>query len=100
MKPKKNLVAYLILAKKSNGVTVRDCYHDLLVYKIQKKFDLPNPTYLDLPSLKTNQTGSQASCCNNTTHCPSSPRTMSTQLTQNLGLLSLLKWRSELAYLN
>ena len=97
-------LAYLKLVNDSNGTTVRDGVHDLLVYKIEKKFDLGNPTYLDLPSLKTNQTGSHKHklqqynnnlslitkdvLCVHTTLC-------STKLTQNLGLLSLLKWRSE-----
>ena len=97
-------IAYLKLVNDNNGTTVRDRVHDLLVYKIKKKFDLGNPTYLDLPSLKTNQTGShkhKLQQYNNnlflimkdvltvhTTLC-------STKLTQNLGLLSPLKWRSE-----
>ena len=97
-------LAYLKLVNESNGTTVKDGYHDLLVYKIEKKFDLSNPTYLDLPSLKTNQSGhhkhkllqynnslsliTKDVLCVHTTLC-------STKLTQNLGLLSLLKWRSE-----
>ena len=43
------------LVNESNGCTiVEDGYHDLLVYKIEKKFDMANLTYLDLPRLKTN----------------------------------------------
>ena len=34
--------------------TVKDGYHELHVYKIDKKFDMSNPTYLDLPSIKHN----------------------------------------------
>ena len=96
-------LAYLKLVNESNGTTVKDGSHDLLVYKIEKKFDLNNPTYLDMPSLKTNQTSQKHKLlaynnnlslitkdvlCVHTTLC-------STKLTQNLGLLSLLKWRSE-----
>ena len=96
-------LAYLKLVNESNGTTVKDGYHDLLVYKIEKKFDMANPTYLDLPSLKTNNSSHKNKLlqynnflslitkdvlCVHTTLC-------STKLTQNLGLLSLLKWRSE-----
>jgi dedicator of cytokinesis protein 1 len=96
-------LSYLKLVNDSNGTTVKDGYHDLLVYKVEKKFDFSNPTYLDLPSLKTNSATYKAKLMpyNNflslitkdvltvhTTLC-------STKLTQNLGLLSLLKWRSE-----
>ena len=96
-------LAYLKLVNDTNGTTVKDGYHDLLVYKVEKKFDLSNPTYLDLPSLKTNNTAYKAKLMpynNNlslitkdvlTIHTP----LCSTKLTQNLGLLSLLKWRSE-----
>ena len=97
-------LAYLKLVNDSNGTTVRDGVHDLLVYKIEKKFDLGNPTYLDLPSLKTNQTGSHKHKLqqynNNLSLITKDVLTVhttlcSTKLTQNLGLLSLLKWRSE-----
>ena len=33
---------------------MKDGYHELHVYKIDKKFDMTNPTYLDLPSIKHN----------------------------------------------
>ena len=33
---------------------MKDGYHELHVYKIDKKFDMSNPTYLDLPSIKHN----------------------------------------------
>ncbi len=95
-------LAYLKLVNDSNGTTLKDGYHDLLVYRIDKKFDMNNPTYLDLPSLKTSQSHKvKFQPYNNfltlitkdvltvyTTLC-------STKLTQNIGLLSLLKWRSE-----
>ena len=97
-------LAYLKLVNDSNGTTVRDGTHELLVYKIEKKFDLGNPTYLDLPSLKTNQAGSHKHKLqqynNNLSLITKDVLTVhttlcSTKLTQNLGLLSLLKWRSE-----
>ena len=95
-------LAYLKLVNDINGTTVKDGYHELLVYKIDKKFDMNNPTYLDLPSIKTTQSHKVKFLAYNnsltlitkdvltvyTTLC-------STKLTQNLGLLSLLKWRSE-----
>lgn len=97
-------LAYLKLVNDSNGTTVRNGGHDLLVYKIEKRFDLGNPTYLDLPSLTTNQTGSHKHKLqqynNNLSLITKDVLTVhttlcSTKLTQNLGLLSLLKWRSE-----
>lgn len=48
-------LSYLKLVNESNGTTVKDGFHDLLVYKIDKKFDINSPSYLELPSIKTQQ---------------------------------------------
>ena len=45
-------LAYLKLVNESNGTTISDGPHELLVYKIEKKFDMTNPTYLDLPRFR------------------------------------------------
>ena len=48
-------LSYLKLVNESNGTTVKDGFHDLLVYKIDKKFDMTSSSYLELPSIKTQQ---------------------------------------------
>jgi len=95
-------LAYLKLVNDSNGTTVKDGYHELHVYKIDKKFDMSNPTYLDLPSIKHNLSPKvKFLSYNNGLTCITKDvltvftTLCSTKLTQNLGLLSLLKWRSE-----
>jgi dedicator of cytokinesis protein 1 len=73
-------------------------------YQVEKKFDMSNPTYLDLPSLKTTTSSAYKAKLmpynNNLSLITKDVLTIhttlcSTKLTQNLGLLSLLKWRSE-----
>ena len=59
-------LSYIKLVNETNGTTVKDGFHDLLVYKIDKKFDMNNPTYLELPSIKTQQSHKVRLCFRNT----------------------------------
>uniref|UniRef100_A0AAY4ECP1 Dedicator of cytokinesis 5 n=1 Tax=Denticeps clupeoides TaxID=299321 RepID=A0AAY4ECP1_9TELE len=88
---------------KSDGTTLRDGRHDLIVYKVEKKTE-DAKTYLNLPGTlaevedKERQTGKQF---HHTGVIPVtkdsfliSTLTCSTKLTQNVDLLGLLNWRS------
>jgi hypothetical protein len=93
-------MAYLKLVHDIDKTAVRDDTHELLVYKVEKKFDFDQSSYLELPYLRQKQFMLKQKCTNNLTLLPKDVFVVqttlcSTKLTQNEGLLSLLKWRDE-----
>ncbi|QQP35522.1 Dedicator of cytokinesis protein 1like [Caligus rogercresseyi] len=93
--------AFLKLVNEMDGTALKNGQHELLVYKMEKKFDGSNKAYLsELPHLKINQYRFKLK---NSNHLSVLSKDIfvvrsvlcSTKLTQNDGLLSLLKWRSE-----
>ncbi|XP_063050218.1 dedicator of cytokinesis protein 5, partial [Engraulis encrasicolus] len=94
-------MAYVKLMK-SDGTTLRDGRHDLIVYKVEKKADEAS-AYLSLPGCwaeveeRERQTGKQPNMNTNNMTKDSfqiATLTCSTKLTQNVDLLGLLNWRS------
>ncbi|KAK4293650.1 hypothetical protein Pmani_033668 [Petrolisthes manimaculis] len=90
--------SFLRLMEDEGGTTLRDGSHELCVYKCDERARLANPTdYLTMPSLSR-----QAIDCVYSLPFQRSPKESiiidtllcSTKLTQNVDLLSLLRWRS------
>lgn len=83
-----------------NGTTLKDCRHNLVVYKIDhKKFDEKSMDYFNLPSetneLKDGQKPQVAGLSMSSKDCFTiSTNICSTKLTQNVDLLGLLNWAS------
>ena len=98
-------LAFLRLVHDHDKTAVRDGAHDLLVYKIEKKFEFEGAAYLELPCLRSNQYHLKQKSSHNLTLLSKDSFAVqttlcSTKLTQNEGLLSLLKWRDEPQRLN
>jgi dedicator of cytokinesis protein 1 len=93
-------MAFMKLVSDHDGTAVKDQVHDLLVYKIEKRVDVENTSfYLSMPHLKSGSQ-SKSKTLNGLTPLPKDvfhiqTTLASTKLTQNEGLLSLLKWKSE-----
>ncbi|XP_040577137.1 dedicator of cytokinesis protein 1 [Lepeophtheirus salmonis] len=93
--------AFLKLVNDVDGTALKNGRHELLVYKIDKKFEGHNTAYLsELPHLKCNHYRFKLKNSNNLGVLSKDIFVIksvlcSTKLTQNDGLLSLLKWRSE-----
>lgn len=95
-------LSYMKLVKDEYETVVRDQIHELIVYKIEKNVEVTDTAfYLKLPSLKkdmekTNKTKTVMGLTQITKDFFNiSTSLASTMLTQNEGLLSLLKWSSE-----
>ncbi len=98
-------MAFLKLVSDIDGTAVRDRDHDLIVYKIEKRVEVENNNfYLEMPHIKSSQFAKLKNS-NGLTPLPKDVLNIrttlaSTKLTQNEGLLSLLKWKSEPQRLN
>lgn len=96
--------AFMKLINDQDKTAIRDGPHELLVYKIEKKFDFQPKSYLGLPFMKSKQLFLSSSSKSEGAP-PLTPilkdsfiihsTLCSTKLTQNEGLLSLLKWRDD-----
>ncbi len=98
-------MAFLRLVNDHDKTAVRDGTHELLVYKIEKKFEFEGAPYLQLPCPKSNLYHLKQKSSLNLTALPKDSFVVqttlcSTKLTQNEGLLSLLKWRDDPAKLS
>jgi hypothetical protein len=99
-KPHPWALAFLKLVNDLDKTAIRDYAHDLIVYKIEKKFELESGSYLQLPFIKSNWYLLKQK--NNSNLTPLTKDSFivqttlcSTKLTQNEGLLSLLKWKDD-----
>ena len=93
-------MAFLKLVSDHDKTTVKDGSHDLLVYKIEKRFDFEASCYLHLPFYKSNQYLLKQKSNSILTALPKDSFLVqttlcSTKLTQNEGLLTLLNWKSK-----
>lgn len=96
-------MSFLKLVSDHEGTAVKDKQHDLIVYKIERKVEVENTSfYLGMPHLKSSHFGPKQGKNNNTGLTPVNKDVLavqttlaSTKLTQNEGLFSLLKWKSE-----
>ena len=98
-------MAFLKLVQERDKTALCDGSHDLLVFKIEKRFEFETGSYLSMPYLKSDMYHMKQKTMNNLTLLPKDSFVVhttlcSTKLTQNEGLLSLLKWRDEPEKLN
>uniref|UniRef100_A0A8C1MJK4 Dedicator of cytokinesis 1 n=1 Tax=Cyprinus carpio TaxID=7962 RepID=A0A8C1MJK4_CYPCA len=108
-KSEKNFALSFVKLMRYDGTTLRDGEHDLIVYKAEAKKLEDSTMYLSLASTKPEMEERNPSSGKNTQNLGSfsitkdsfqiSTLVCSTKLTQNVDLLGLLKWRSNISLL-
>uniref|UniRef100_A0A8C1W6I9 Dedicator of cytokinesis 1 n=1 Tax=Cyprinus carpio TaxID=7962 RepID=A0A8C1W6I9_CYPCA len=108
-KSEKNFALSFVKLMRYDGTTLRDGEHDLTVYKAEAKKLEDSTMYLSLASTKPEMEERNPSSGKNTQNLGSfsvskdsfqiSTLVCSTKLTQNVDLLGLLKWRSNISLL-